>query len=94
MGIRKAIRDWLVGDMQDARDDRPVMASANVLREAPEAGAKVRFSLVEALNGRLIEVSTYRPNPHGPDWTTQLYIMREDESVGDAINTLMVLKGA
>jgi hypothetical protein len=93
MGIRKAIRNWLVGDMQDARDDRPVMVSANVLRESPEAGAKVRFSLVEAMNGRLVEVSTYKPNPHGPDWTTQLYIMREDESVGDAINTLMVLKG-
>ena len=93
MGIRKAIRNWLVGDMQDARDDRPVMVSANVLREAAEAGAKVRFSMVEAMNGRLIEVSTFKHNPHGPDWTTQLYIMREDESVGDAINTLMVLKG-
>lgn len=93
MGIRKAIRNWLVGDMQDARDDRPVMVSAGVLREAAESGAKVRFSLVEALNGRLIEVSTFKHNPHGPDWTTQLYIMREDESVGDAINTLMVLKG-
>lgn len=92
MGLRKAIRNWLVGDMQDQRDDRPVLAT-NVLREIPEAGAKVRFSLVEAINGRLIEVSTYKPNPHGPDWTTQLYIMREDESVGDAINTLMVLKG-
>jgi hypothetical protein len=55
--------------------------------------AKFRVSLVPAVNGRLLEISTYTPNPHGPDWTHELYVVEEEEKLSSAIGKVMVMKG-
>jgi len=95
MGLRKLLREWLVSDIQESRGCEIRLSDAPVQVESDEAAGKpkMRFELVDAINGRLIKVATYKFNPHGPDWTSEIYIMREDESVGDAVNTLMVMKG-
>ena len=48
---------------------------------------------MKAMNGRILEVSTYKPNNHGPDWTNELFIVPEDQSLTQALTTLLVLKG-
>lgn len=44
------------------------------------------------MNGRLLEVSTYKHNPHGPDWTTELFIVPEDQTLAQSITTILTLK--
>jgi hypothetical protein len=48
--------------------------------------------VVEALNGKMLEVSTYKPNPHGPDWTTEYWIM-DSSPLAEQIALIMVMKG-
>jgi hypothetical protein len=55
--------------------------------------AKFRVSLVPAVNGRLLEISTYSPNPHGPDWSHELYVVEEGEKLSSAIGKVMIMKG-
>jgi Mg/Co/Ni transporter MgtE len=48
---------------------------------------------MKAMNGRILEVSTYKPNNHGPDWTNEMFIVPEDQTLTQALTTLLVLKG-
>lgn len=55
--------------------------------------AQIRIGLLSAINGRILEVSSYKPNPHGPDWTTQFYIIEPEQKISDAIATVLLMKG-
>ena len=50
-----------------------------------------RVELLEAVNGRVLEVSS-RAKVHD-DWDIDLYIVRDDETLADAIATMLVLRG-
>ena len=52
-----------------------------------------RIGVLKAMNGRILEVSTYKPNNHGPDWTNEMFIVPEDQTLTQALATLLVLKG-
>jgi hypothetical protein len=52
-----------------------------------------RIGVMKAMNGRILEVSSYTPNKHGPDWTTEMFIVPEDQSLTQALTTLLVMKG-
>jgi hypothetical protein len=52
-----------------------------------------RIGVVKAMNGRILEVSSYTPNKHGPDWTTEMFIVPEDQPLTQALTTLLILKG-
>jgi hypothetical protein len=45
------------------------------------------------MNGKLLEVSTYKRNPNGPDWTTDYWILTEDQPLSEQIAVVMKLKG-
>jgi hypothetical protein len=92
MGLLSLIRERLVSSIEESRG-RGIDAPVQVESDDGAGKPKMRFELVDAMNGRLLKVATYKFNPHGPDWTCEIYVMREDESVGDAVNTLMVMKG-
>ena len=53
----------------------------------------VRIGLMEAINGRLLEVSTYKLNPHGADWKTEYYVMDESVPLAEQLTTVMLMKG-
>lgn len=52
----------------------------------------VQVTLLTALNGQVLRVSTYKRNPHGPDWTHRLYIIERDQSLADAIAVCLVVR--
>lgn len=52
-----------------------------------------RIGVLKAMNGRVLELSTFKPNPHGPDWTTEMFIVPEDQTLNEAIGMLLTLKG-
>ena len=60
--------------------------------ESPTAmRAKCRIEVLDALNGKVLEVATRPDTNH--DWDIDLYIVRDDEALADAIATMLVLRG-
>lgn len=54
--------------------------------------AKINFGVIKAMNGTAIRVGTFKPNPHGPDWTYELYLVGEHQSLADAFTTILAIK--
>lgn len=69
---------------------QPVLAEASMRSDSTPT---CRIGVVKAMNGRILEVSTYKHNPHGPDWTTEMFIVPEDQTLTQALTTLLTLKG-
>lgn len=56
------------------------------------ADSKLRLGFIKAMNGTIVEVSVHKHNPHGPDWKHELYIVRDGESLNDAIKVILATK--
>lgn len=55
---------------------------------------KIRIGVIEAMNGRILEVSTAMPNNHGHyDWKTEMYVVPEEQKLSEAIALVMLMKG-
>lgn len=52
---------------------------------------KLRVEVLDAINGRVLEVM-FRADDRD-DWDVDLYIVRDDEALADAIATVLVLRG-
>ena len=90
MGIKQSIRNWLLSD--DSNDVKaPTLASVSMDVIEQEA-AQMTFAFIKAMNGRLIKVSAYKPVTRGPDWTHELYIVKDDEKITDVIARIMAIK--
>ena len=53
----------------------------------------VKFGVIHALNGKIIEISTYKPNHNGPDWTHECYIVKDGETLAEAMAVVIMMKG-
>lgn len=71
-------------------DSGPILARESVRSDSIPS---FRIGVMKAMNGRILEVSTYKPNNHGPDWTNEMFIVPEDQTLTQALTTLLVLKG-
>ena len=80
--IRNALRRWL---LRDAFSE-PTLAS-NVVQER-EINETLTFGVIKAENGTILKVSRYKPNPRGSDWTQELHIVKEGETVIDVFRTV------
>lgn len=57
---------------------------------------KVRVGVIQAMNGRVLEVATAVPHPghHGHyDWKTEMYIVPEDQKLSEALAFVLIMKG-
>jgi hypothetical protein len=88
MNIRRWIRGWLNADLIISGPQPPVEAMGSERTSQPT----VRVSLIKAINGRLLEIGVYKPNPRGPDWTYELFIVPEDATIASAITTVFAMK--
>jgi hypothetical protein len=52
----------------------------------------VRLGVHDAMNGRVLEVQTYTPNPHGPDWKSEFFLVPEGENLSEAVTMLLIAK--
>ena len=92
--MRKVIRKFIVWVMGASERNGPLMANSVEVDSGSglSVEAKIRLGIVKAMNGNLIDVSTYKQNPHGPDWKHEVYIVREGESLVDAIKVILATK--
>lgn len=86
MNIRRWIFEWLRGNRGAPL---PYADEHHVEKAMPH----VRIGTMSAMNGKLLEVSTYKKNPHGPDWTSEYYIISDGQTLTEAISLVMVMKG-
>ena len=89
MSIKDFIRRWLLDS--DHKEDR---RSTSELRETERSSTTAvrTFSVSEAMNGTYITFQRRKFNPNGPDeYRQEIYIVQPDESLIDAISTVLVL---
>jgi len=87
MSIKRWIRNWLHSDENKAT------ARLEVAEAMPENS--VQIGINHAINGRVLSVRTYQPTTRGnrPDWVTEMYVIKEGESLTDALTMLLMMKG-
>lgn len=81
---------WVWDFNREGRSSRAVLALND---ENSNATPKLRIGIVEGMNGRLLEVSTHKHNPHGPDWSYEFFVIQEGQKVSDAVAMVLLMKG-
>lgn len=94
---------WVVSILRDYRENKQklrhnkslsaVMADASNSGGLDSAMPKMRFCVHGAINGRFLEIATYKFNPNGPDWSSEFYLLGQEEKLSEAIATVMLMKG-
>jgi hypothetical protein len=89
MSIKNLIRKWLLDDQPEAARTTRTLG----LQEGPPSASETRqFTITEALNGKYITFQKRKYNPSGPDeFRHEVYLVQSDESLIDAISTVLVL---
>jgi len=56
---------------------------------------RVRIGVIEAMNGRILEVgtATQMPGHSHYEWKMEMYVVPEDQKLSEAISTVMLMKG-
>lgn len=52
-----------------------------------------RFGVLQVMNGKVLEICTYKRNPHGPDWSTTYWILNEEQTLAEQLAVVMTMKG-
>lgn len=71
-------------------DDAPAVAIDGSSGARPAGETVATVSLRPAVNGHILELGIYKPNPRGSDWTYTSYVVGAGESLNDAVTTLLV----
>jgi hypothetical protein len=91
--MRKLLRKFVVWVMN--ANERVSLRSMSPTDEPDQERpqASFRLGVINAANGRILEMSTYKRNPHGPDWTSELFIVPDDQTLAECITTILTVKG-
>jgi hypothetical protein len=87
MGIRNWLRELILGVDKPAR---PIAVGHEQPVEL-DAKAATRFTIARAINGHVIQIGRFKPNPHGPDWTHDMYLVPDGADMMEAIKTSIAL---
>lgn len=96
--MRKWLKKWLFQEEYEKQDREMhnILGTRNAVHIEHETVATqphVRLGRLNVMNGQLLEVSTYKRNPNGPDWVTDYYIIDPTQGLAEQIATVMVMKG-
>ena len=87
MSIRSWIRNWLNSDRNE------MVRTAEAVEVRP--GDQENIAINSAMNGRVLTIRTYQPskNHSRSDWMNELYVLKDGESLPDALTMLLLMKG-
>jgi len=91
MGIKRWIREWL-------HNDGGALRGANRVETDSHASDQTGISISNAINGKVLTLRTYQPNRRNvpqvhSDWVTEYYVIKEGESLTEALTMLLVMRG-
>lgn len=89
--MKKLIRKFMLWVMEERSKVTPRGLAVETPQDRPQAS--FRLGVIAAANGRILEMSTYKHNPHGPDWTSELFIVPDDQTLAECISTILTVKG-
>jgi hypothetical protein len=96
MSIKQWFRNWLMSDERKVNQigypDQPLAVSVSVQDHIEPEAAQMTFAIIKAENGRIVKVSSYKPQSRGPDWHHELYIVKDDEKIPDVIARIMAIR--
>jgi hypothetical protein len=84
--MRRWLRNWLLGLNAIAS---PVETNAHSEPQAPHC----RVGVLEVMNGKVLEVCTFKRNNHGSDWTTTYWILNEEKPLAEQIAVVLAMQG-
>jgi hypothetical protein len=93
------MKDWIVRWLmrKEIRAREEKMAYAGTLAAPEEAvhkpSPKIRIGTMDVMNGKLLEVASYKQSNHGPDWKTEYYILEEGRPLAEQIAVVMTMRG-
>lgn len=91
------MRKWLIRLlMRKELRERDIYASSTITgpdEAVHKPSPKIRIGTMDVMNGKLLEVATYKQNPHGPDWKTEYYILEEGRPLAEQIAVVMTMRG-
>jgi len=87
--MRKLLKKFMLWVMEER--SRGISLTVEQDQERPQAS--FRLGVINAANGRILEMSTFKRNNHGPDWTNELFIVPEDQTLAECISTILTIKG-
>ena len=85
--MKRKLRQWV------SENEANKLGRAEVSTDESVQSGDFRIAVKRAINGKVLEISTYNPNPRGSSWTTDLFVVPQDESLKDALTMLLLLKG-
>jgi hypothetical protein len=89
--MRKWLVKWLM--RKELREREMYSRDVTVEEAVAKPQPKVRVAMMEVMNGKLLEVATYKQNSHGPDWKTEYYILEEGLPLAEQIAVVMTMRG-
>jgi len=91
--MKKLLRKFILWTLNSG-EQKMMQAAVSIDSESTSTAAesKLRLGFIKAMNGTIVEVSTHKHNPHGPDWKHELYIVRDGENLNDAIKVILATK--
>lgn len=93
MNIRGWIRNWLFKDSDERVKIRLGLETGETNASSQPEMPHARFGVLSVMNGKVLEVCTFKRNPHGPDWTTTYWILNEEQPLADQLALVMTIKG-
>lgn len=81
--LKRAIRNWLESDR---------LKYAEVSAPGQPDPSNFTLTIKAAMNGKFIEIRSYQPQRHGPDWMTEYYLVPDGERLTDAVTVLLMAK--
>jgi hypothetical protein len=92
--MREWLAKWLMkSELNNARLRAAYSTEVSVEEAVAKPKPKVRIAVMEVMNGKLLEVATYQQKNHGPDWTTEYYILDESQPLAEQIAVVMTMRG-
>lgn len=88
------MRRWLVKWLLKELREREMYATVSPPEETvARPNPKIRIGTMDVMNGKLLEVASYKQNNHGPDWKTEYYILEEGRPLAEQIAVVMTMRG-
>lgn len=59
----------------------------------PDSISDIKIGVINASNGKVLEIAKYKPSNRGPDWTKEYYIVQAGQTLAEAIQQYLLANG-